>query len=108
MRGCRMRSVSTISTLPKPASWSRTSPNSGFVNIVGGCCGTTPDHIRAIAEQVAGVPPRKIPTADGRPSFKSPHTQFAGLEVLPDPVRQQLSDDRRADERHRLEEISTS
>ena len=31
---------------------------------------------------VAGVPPRKIPTADGRPSFKSPHTQFAGLEVL--------------------------
>jgi 5-methyltetrahydrofolate--homocysteine methyltransferase len=56
---------------------------SGFVNIVGGCCGTTPDHIRAIAEQVAGVPPRKIPTADGRPSFKSPHMQFAGLEVLP-------------------------
>ena len=56
---------------------------SGFVNIVGGCCGTTPDHIRAIAEQVAGVPPRKIPTADGRPSFKSPHTQFAGLEVFP-------------------------
>ena len=55
---------------------------SGFVNIVGGCCGTTPDHIRAIAEQVAGVPARKIPTADGRPSFKSPHTQFAGLEVL--------------------------
>ena len=56
---------------------------SGFVNIVGGCCGTTPDHIRAIAEQVSGVPPRKIPTADGRPSFKSPHSQFAGLEVLP-------------------------
>ena len=27
---------------------------SGFVNIVGGCCGTTPDHIRAIAEQVVG------------------------------------------------------
>ncbi len=56
---------------------------SGFVNIVGGCCGTTPDHIRAIAEQVAGAAPRKIPTGDGRPSFKSPQTQFAGLEVLP-------------------------
>jgi 5-methyltetrahydrofolate--homocysteine methyltransferase len=56
---------------------------SGFVNIVGGCCGTTPDHIRAIAEQVAGTPPRKIATTDARPSFKSPHTQFAGLEVLP-------------------------
>lgn len=32
--------------------------SSGFVNIVGGCCGTTPDHIRAIAEQVKGIPPR--------------------------------------------------
>jgi 5-methyltetrahydrofolate--homocysteine methyltransferase len=31
---------------------------SGFVNIIGGCCGTTPAHIRAIAEAVAGVPPR--------------------------------------------------
>jgi 5-methyltetrahydrofolate--homocysteine methyltransferase len=55
---------------------------SGFVNIVGGCCGTTPDHIKAIADAVAAVPPRKIPTADGRPSYKSPHTHFAGLEVL--------------------------
>ena len=35
------------------------SPTSGFVNIVGGCCGTTPDHIRAIAEAVAGLPPRQ-------------------------------------------------
>jgi 5-methyltetrahydrofolate--homocysteine methyltransferase len=34
---------------------------SGFVNIVGGCCGTTPAHIRAIAEAVRGVPPRKVP-----------------------------------------------
>jgi len=32
----------------------------GFVNIVGGCCGTTPDHIRAIAEAVKHLPPRKI------------------------------------------------
>ena len=55
---------------------------SGFVNIVGGCCGTTPDHIRAIADAVAGVPPRKIPAADGRPTFKAPFTQFAGLETL--------------------------
>ena len=31
---------------------------SGFVNIIGGCCGTTPAHIRAIAEAVEGVPPR--------------------------------------------------
>jgi len=32
----------------------------GFVNIVGGCCGTTPAHIRAIAEAVKNVPPRRV------------------------------------------------
>jgi len=36
---------------------------SGFVNIVGGCCGTTPDHIRAIATAVRGVAPRRIAAA---------------------------------------------
>ncbi len=35
---------------------------SGFVNLAGGCCGNTPEHIAAIAEAVKGVPPRKIPT----------------------------------------------
>lgn len=34
---------------------------SGLVNIVGGCCGTTPDHIRHVAEEVADVTPRAIP-----------------------------------------------
>lgn len=34
---------------------------SGLLNLVGGCCGTTPPHIRAIAEAVAGIPPRKVP-----------------------------------------------
>jgi 5-methyltetrahydrofolate--homocysteine methyltransferase len=33
---------------------------SGFVNVVGGCCGTTPAHIRAIADAVRNVPPRKV------------------------------------------------
>ena len=33
---------------------------SGFVNIVGGCCGTTPEHIRAIVAAVRGVPPRRV------------------------------------------------
>jgi len=37
---------------------------SGFVNIVGGCCGTTPEHIRAIAQAVKDVPPRKVVTAE--------------------------------------------
>ena len=38
-------------------AWAR----DGLVNIVGGCCGTTPDHIRAIAASVAKYPPRKVP-----------------------------------------------
>ncbi|WP_315389832.1 homocysteine S-methyltransferase family protein [uncultured Stenotrophomonas sp.] len=33
----------------------------GLLNLVGGCCGSTPDHIRAIAEAVAGLPPRALP-----------------------------------------------
>ena len=32
----------------------------GWVNIVGGCCGTTPDHIREIAKAVKGLAPRKV------------------------------------------------
>ncbi|MBJ18659.1 MAG: methionine synthase [Deltaproteobacteria bacterium] len=49
---------------------------SGLVNIVGGCCGTTPDHIRAIADAVAGVAPRPIPALDERVTY------YAGLETL--------------------------
>ena len=33
---------------------------SGLLNLVGGCCGTTPDHIRAIADAVAGLAPRRL------------------------------------------------
>ena len=36
----------------------------GFVNIVGGCCGTTPDHIRHIAEQVKNLKPRELPVIE--------------------------------------------
>jgi 5-methyltetrahydrofolate--homocysteine methyltransferase len=36
----------------------------GFVNIVGGCCGTTPDHIRHIAEHVKKYQPRKLPVVE--------------------------------------------
>jgi 5-methyltetrahydrofolate--homocysteine methyltransferase len=36
----------------------------GYVNIVGGCCGTTPDHIRHIAEQVKKYAPRKLPVVE--------------------------------------------
>ncbi|MDO5529687.1 MAG: methionine synthase, partial [Paracoccus sp. (in: a-proteobacteria)] len=45
----------------------------GLVNIVGGCCGSTPDHIRAIAEAVAGLPPREIPQIE-------PALRLSGLE----------------------------
>jgi 5-methyltetrahydrofolate--homocysteine methyltransferase len=60
---------------------------SGFVNIVGGCCGTTPEHIRAIARAVEGVPPRSINRRglEGREvgAVESDRfTQFAGLELL--------------------------
>ena len=39
------------------AEWAR----AGWLNIVGGCCGTTPEHIRAIGETLRSIPPRKIP-----------------------------------------------
>ena len=45
----------------------------GLVNIVGGCCGSTPDHIRAIAEAVRNVRPRPIPTI-------APLMRLSGLE----------------------------
>ena len=48
---------------------------SGLVNLVGGCCGTTPDHIKAISEAVEGVKPRKIPKLDSL-------TKLSGLEPI--------------------------
>ncbi len=49
--------------------------DSGFLNIVGGCCGTTPDHIRAIARAVEGKAPRRLPDI--------PHAcRLSGLEPL--------------------------
>ncbi|HEX7752973.1 MAG TPA: homocysteine S-methyltransferase family protein [Novosphingobium sp.] len=45
----------------------------GLVNAVGGCCGTTPDHIAAIAKAVAGHKPRTVPEL-------APVTRLAGLE----------------------------
>ena len=46
---------------------------SGLVNIVGGCCGTTPAHIRAIAETVKDKPPRQVPAIE-------PRLRLSGLE----------------------------
>jgi 5-methyltetrahydrofolate--homocysteine methyltransferase len=47
----------------------------GWINIVGGCCGTTPAHIRAIAEAVRGLPPRV-------PARPESYSRFSGLEPL--------------------------
>ena len=47
----------------------------GWLNIVGGCCGTTPEHIRAMADAVAGIAPRPVP--------QRPHAlRLSGLEPL--------------------------
>ena len=46
---------------------------SGFLNIIGGCCGTTPEHIKAIADAVAKYPPRAIPDIE-------PACRLSGLE----------------------------
>ena len=53
---------------------------SGFANIIGGCCGTTPDHIAAIAKAVAGVAPRVVP-GPAVPE-EARYTRFSGLETL--------------------------
>ncbi len=49
--------------------------SNGWLNIVGGCCGSTPEHIKAIAEAVNGLAPRVPPTVER-------YTRFSGLEPL--------------------------
>jgi len=45
----------------------------GLINIAGGCCGTSPDHIRAIAQALEGLTPRRVPTIE-------PRLRLSGLE----------------------------
>src|SRR5437879_12126815 len=47
----------------------------GGLNIAGGCCGSTPEHIRAIGEAIRGVAPRVPPKVE-------PYSRFSGLEAL--------------------------
>ena len=56
---------------PQLQEWAK----NGWLNIVGGCCGTTPPHIKKIAEAVRGLPPRVPPTVE-------PYTRLSGLEAL--------------------------
>ena len=62
-------------TAQEIGTWAR----DGLVNIVGGCCGTTPDHIRSIAEAVKGLPPRDIPELPRR-------MRLSGLEPFEVPA----------------------
>jgi len=62
-------------TPEQTAGYLRDFARSGFVNIAGGCCGTTPEHIRAIAEALEGIPPRQLPRLERR-------TRLSGLEPL--------------------------
>ncbi len=62
-------------TPPVTAGFLEEFAESGFVNIAGGCCGTTPDHIRKIALSLEGKKPRKLPNHKAFP-------QFSGLEPL--------------------------
>jgi len=47
----------------------------GYVNVAGGCCGTTPEHIRAIAQAVKALPPRAVPAPDHK-------LRLSGLEAM--------------------------
>jgi 5-methyltetrahydrofolate--homocysteine methyltransferase len=62
-------------TPEQTASYILDFAKSGFVNLAGGCCGTTPEHIRAIAEALKGVRPRPVPTIE-------PRMRLSGLEPL--------------------------
>jgi 5-methyltetrahydrofolate--homocysteine methyltransferase len=60
---------------PQTAGYIREWAQSGWLNITGGCCGTTPEHIKAIAETVASFKPRVVPTIE-------PRLRLSGLEPL--------------------------
>jgi len=57
------------------AEWMRGFAEQGLLNVVGGCCGTTPAHIAALAEAVRGLPPRKAVSPP-------PRCRLSGLEPL--------------------------
>ncbi|MGD9940611.1 MAG: methionine synthase [Clostridia bacterium] len=62
-----------LSRLARRAQEPDTGETGAGVNIVGGCCGTTPEHIKAIAEALHGLPPRQLPQ-------RRQATRLAGLE----------------------------
>ena len=73
-------------------SWAKT----GIVNIVGGCCGTSPEHIAAIAQRVAAVNPRQVPKIEKK-------LRLSRAGAVQRRRRFALRERRRADQCHRLE-----
>src|SRR5207244_3947753 len=59
------------SLAPQLREWA----TNGWLNIVGGCCGTTPDHIKLISEAVKGLPPRVPPKVET-------YLRLSGLDAL--------------------------
>ena len=57
--------------------------DAGLVNVVGGCCGTTPEHIRAIAEAVAGKAPRQVPKSAAAHAPVGPRALHAHAPTSP-------------------------
>ena len=99
---CPTKWASSTSAPSRWPPWSASSPSSGWVNILGGCCGTTPEHIAAIARRVAKLKPHK-PHERRRTGLR-----LSGTQPLDAAARQQLPHDRRADQRHRLARSSPS
>ena len=60
-----------VSFAPKIKDWAE----SGWLNLVGGCCGTTPDHIQALRQAIEPVSPRSIPAIEAR-------LRLSGLDAL--------------------------
>jgi 5-methyltetrahydrofolate--homocysteine methyltransferase len=65
------------SLAPKLGKWAA----NGWLNLVGGCCGTTPEHIRTIANAIRNCAPRQIQSATRSPQSASP-LRLSGLEPL--------------------------
>ena len=99
--GCRTRWGSTTSSRTTRARFLGEFARDGLVNVVGGCCGTTPEHVRAIVAASTGLLRARAPARRHAPAL-----QRHG--AVRDRPRHRLRDGRRAHERHRLARASAA
>ena len=97
-RACRTRSGSTTSRPADTSRFLRAFAEDGLVNLVGGCCGTTPEHTRRRSPRGRG------PSAAAGPRALAP-AALLGPRAVRDRARHRLRHRRRADERDRLGEV---